>query len=410
MNAIPSETERLVLEDITPILAGLRSDPRFAANREYASHEKILFASDKASGLRAFIAVHNTNRGPALGGCRYYNAYADDNAAITDVLRLSRGMTYKNAVAGLDLGGGKCVVFGPKGQDRPTPAMMRALGRAVQSLGGAYVTAEDMNTSEADMEAVLEETPYVSGVPFARFAGTLLPAGFDMSSLPGANPSPYTAYGTYAGIRAAVHHKMQQDSLQGVTVAVKGAAGAVASELCRLLHADGARLIVSDWDGNAPAQARLTLLADLYGARITTSARIMEEAADVYAPCARGGDLDDLAIPLLKAGIVAGCANNVLAEPRHAEALKARGILYAPDYVINAGGVICAGTQYLWRANPGRHPLPTHKEVLGRAGDIYGTLLEIFRRADSENRNTAAIADRLAEERFAIRSVLTEAA
>jgi leucine dehydrogenase len=398
-------SDTLKIEDITDILAGKKSDSRFAANREYDRHEKIIFAEDASIGFRCFIAVHNTHRGPALGGCRYRPDYRDDADAITDVLRLSKGMTYKNATAGLDLGGGKCVMVGPASQAKPTEAMMRALGRTVDSLNGMYVTAEDMNTSEENMEAVFEETNYVCGIPFARFAASLLPAGFDTKTLPQANPSPYTAWGTYMGIKAAIQHRKGSDSLKGVTVAVKGAAGAVASDLCRMLHADGAKLIVSDWDGNAPAQARLQKLADLYDARITTSASIMTEEADVYAPCARGADLDDASIATLKATIIAGCANNVLAEPRHSEMLRAKGVLYAPDYVINAGGVICAGTQYLWRVHSDRYPIPTDKEIRSQVAQIKDVLLEIFARAERDGKDTASVADRIAEERFAVQKV-----
>lgn len=394
-------TTSLKIEDITAILAGKKADPRFAASPHYQDHEQVVYAEDETIGFRAFIAIHNTHRGPALGGCRYRTDYADGNEAITDVLRLSRGMTYKNAMANLDLGGGKGVVLGPKGQDKPTEAMMRALGKVVHSLGGRYVTAEDMNTGERDMEFVFEETPYVSGIPFSVFAGEMLPEGFDQSTLPGANPSPYTAYGTYIGIKACVKHRVGNDSLKGVTIAVKGAAGAVGADLCRMLHKDGAILTMSDWDGNENAQDRLKKLAAECGnAKIVTSADIMKEDVDVYAPCARGADLDDGTIATLKAKIIAGCANNVLEQARHANMLRDKGVLYAPDYVINAGGVICAGTQYLWRMNPDRYPIPTHNEVLERVGGIYNVLLSVFERADREGRDTASVADRVSEERF----------
>lgn len=398
---IESQETSLKIEDITQFLAGKRQDQRFAASPHYQGHEKIVYAEDLSIGFKAFIAVHNTRRGPALGGCRYRNDYADNAEAIADVLRLSRGMTYKNAMANLDLGGGKGVIVGPAGQDKPTPDMMRALGRVVQSLGGMYVTAEDMNTSERDMEYVFEETEYVSGVPFSIFADRLLPPGFDGSLLPGANPSPYTAHGTYAGIKACVRHRTGSDVLKGLKIAVKGAAGAVGADLCRMLYRDGAVLILSDWDGNRKAQEKLEQLAiDCGHAKIVQSSVIMQEEADVYAPCARGADIDDQSIAHLKAKIIAGCANNVLAQPHHAVMLRNRGILYAPDYVINAGGVICAGTQYLWRAHPDRYPIPTHREVLSRVGGIYDVLLNVFERADQEDCDTASIADRISEERF----------
>lgn len=399
-----SRTKRLgslMVEDITDILAGDVQDPRFQANHEFDGHECVIYAEDASIDFRAVIAVHNTRRGQALGGCRYRNDYASMDDAITDVLRLSRGMTYKNSTAQLDLGGGKSVIVGPAGQDKPTAGMMRALGQAIETLSGRYVTAEDMNTSESDMMLVWEETRNVCGIPLARLAGDLLPQGFDTAMLPGANPSPYTAYGTLVGIKAAVKHKFGRDDLKDIRVAVKGAAGAVGADLCRLLDEEGARLIVSDWDGNDRAQARLAEIAARHDAEVTTSDRIMTVDADVYAPCAKGADLNDETIAQLKAVIVAGCANNVLAAPRHAEMLRERGILYTPDYVINAGGVICAGTQHLWFSQPDRYPVPTHAEILRQIDKIYPVLMEIFERADRENADTAKIADRISEEGFA---------
>lgn len=408
-------------EDITSILAGGQKDPRFAANGEYDGHEQVIFAEDPDIGFKAFIAVHNTARGPALGGCRYNLSYVSDDDAITDVLRLSKGMTYKNSLAGLDLGGGKSVIVGVPGHAKPTADMMKALGRAVESLKGAYVTAEDMNTGEAEMMAAWSETKYVTGIPLANVAAAQFPAGFDPATLPDANPSPYTAQGTYWGIRAAVKHKLGRDDLKGVTVAVKGAAGAVGSTLCGLLHENGAALVVADMDLNEHtpeklkdvarrAQEKLAALAGKYGAKVVSADDIMTVQADVYAPCARGGDINDGTIATLKAGIVAGCANNVLEQPRHAQALHEHGILYAPDYAINAGGVICAGMQHLWHAHPDQYPVPTHKGILERVEHIYDVLLEIFDRARREGRNTAAVADALSEEGFLGKKLLSAAA
>jgi leucine dehydrogenase len=400
----------LKIEDITEILSGKKQDPRFAANKEFDRHETIVFAHDPDIRFKAFIAVHNTARGPGLGGCRYSLSYASDDEAITDVLRLSKGMTYKNSLAQLDLGGGKSVIVGQPGCNKPTHEMMMALGRAVESLGGKYVTAEDMNTGEEDMMAVWSQTKHVTGIPLEKIAS--FPSGFDPKNLSGANPSPYTAHGTFWGIKAAVRHKMGRDDLKGVTVALKGAAGAVAAPLCRALHKEGAILVMSDFDLNerTPAhlrdvakrsQERLAALAKECGnAKVVSSDEIMTVETDVFAPCARGADINDSSLPGLKAKIVAGCANNVLAEPRHAEALRARGILYAPDYAINAGGVICAGMQYLWHVNPKKYPLPTHATVQERAQHIHDVLLEIFRRADAEGKNTAIVADTVAEEGF----------
>lgn len=400
----------LTVEDITAILAGQKSDARFSANKEFQGHECIVYAYDPSIDFQAIIAVHNTNRGQALGGCRYYTCYNDLDDAATDVLRLSRGMTYKNSTANLDLGGGKSVLIGPKDKARPTEAMMKALGQTVESLQGRYVTAEDMNTSEEDMMTVFSQTRHVCGIPLAKLATDKFPAGFDTKTLPGANPSPYTAYGTLMGIMAAVKHKMGREDLKDVRVAVKGAGGAVGSDLCRLLSERGAKLVVSDWDGNADAQARLAALAEKYGATVTTSAEIMGADVDVYAPCAKGADINDDTIPQLKAKIVAGCANNVLAEPRHADMLRQKGILYAPDYVINAGGVICAGTQHLWFSQPENYPVPTHDGVLKHIDTIYDVLGSIFALAEEEGRDTASIADKVSENGFSVRKFFPLAA
>ena len=411
----------LTIENITDILAGKKKDARFRANAEYDAHEQVIFAEDPEIKFKAFIAVHNTVRGQALGGCRYSLSYAGDDEAITDVLRLSKGMTYKNSLAGLDLGGGKAVIVGAEGFAKPTEAMMRALGKAVESLKGKYVTAEDMNTGEHDMLAVWQETKHVSGIPLATVAAQQFPAGFDAATLPDANPSPYTAIGTFWGIKAAVKHKTGRSDLNGISVAVKGAAGAVASELCRLLHQDGAHLIVADMDLNdrtpeklrvvaAKAQEKLAALSAKYGAEIVSSDEIMSVDALVYAPCARGGDVNDASIGTLAAKIIAGCANNVLEAPRHAQMLHDRGVLYAPDYAINAGGVICAGVQHLWHASPGKYPVPSDAAVIDRAKHIYDVLLEIFSRAEKENRNTALVADAMAEEGFQGKKTLSAAA
>lgn len=390
----------LRIRDITNIVAGGQKDPRFSANREYDGHEQVVCLEDEEAGFLAFIGVHSTNLGEALGGCRYRTDYRSADEAITDVLRLSRGMTYKNAMAGLALGGGKAVIMGPPGQPKPGPDFMDLLARGVESLKGRYVTAEDMNTSEEDMMRIWQTVPHVCGIPLAKVAADRFLKGFDLSTLPGANPSPYTAHGTLAGIRAAVRHRLGRETLEGVTVAVKGAGGAVGSVLCGLLHREGARLIISDWDGNPAAQARLADIAGRYGAKISASAEIMAEEADVFAPCAKGADINDETIALLKAKIVAGCANNVLAEPRHADALHERGILYAPDYVINAGGVICAGMQHLWLAHPGAYAVPTHDEIMRRTREIGDTLARLFRLAESRDRNTADVADSMAREAF----------
>ncbi len=390
----------LTIQDITAALAGEGQHTQFKNNIEYDEHEKIICAVDPEIGFKAFIAIHNTSRGPALGGCRYRTDYKSDQDALTDVLRLSKGMTYKNAMADLDLGGGKAVIVGTPEHEKPTPDMMQALGRAVDSLDGLYVTAEDMNTSESDMEIVWKETKHVSGIALKKIAAEKFPEDFDTSTLPSANPSPYTAYGTLMGIKAAVHHKMGRDTLKGVKVAIKGACGSVGSELCRLLHQEGADLIISDWDRNEKMQARLAEIATQYNAKMVLSADIMKEESDVYAPCAKGAGINDQTVHELNTKIVAGCANNVLAETRHADVLRQRDILYAPDYVINAGGVICVAIQYLWLTHPEQYPIPTHEIAVEKAEKIYDVLIGIFQRADRKDRDTASIADQIACEKF----------
>lgn len=396
----------LTIRDITDVAAGKTSDTQFKASPFYDAHEQVVYAEDPDINFRSIISIHNTNRGEALGGCRYSPYYKSHDDALKDVLRLSRGMTYKNALARLELGGGKSVIIGPEGQAKPTPEMMEALGKVVESLGGRYVTAEDMNVSEKDMMTVWGVTRHVCGIPLGKVAQDRLPAGFDIAKLPGANPSPYTAYGTFMGIKACVGHKKGQDDLNGIRVAVKGAAGAVGSVLCDFLHDAGAELVVSDHDGNKRAQARLVDIAAEYGARIVTSAEIMGEDVDVYAPCARGADINDQTIDMIKADIVAGCANNVLAEERHAEELRKRGILYAQDYVINAGGVICAGVQHLWLAHSDRYPVPEHDVVMKRIEGIYDGISEIIVQAEKENRNTTSVAAEIARREFQKKSLM----
>ncbi|RDD62822.1 Leu/Phe/Val dehydrogenase [Ferruginivarius sediminum] len=336
-------------------------------NPAFDAHEEVVFSCDADSGLKAIIAIHNTSRGPALGGCRMWN-YADESAALADVLRLSRGMTYKSALAGLPYGGGKSVIIGDPARDK-SPALFRAMGRAVQVLGGSYTVAEDVGISVEDVEEMGRETRHVAGV----------------SSGGAGDPSPATAYGVYMGIRAAVAHKLGRDDLRGVTVAVQGA-GHVGAHLCRYLAHDGADVLIADIDND-----RAKRVAHDVDARLVDVDDIVAAQADVFAPCALGGIIDDRNLARLRAGIVAGSANNQLAEPRHGQALKDRGILYAPDYVINAGGIINIS-----------HEGPDYdkSKAFGHVGRIHDTLLEIFRRADRAGVSTAEAADRLAEERF----------
>lgn len=389
----------LEIEDITDSLANRRSDMRFRPHADYDGHERVIYAEDKDIGFRAFIAVHNTARGPALGGCRYWSRYASDEEAISDVLRLSRGMTYKNSVAGLPIGGGKSVIIGKPGTRQPSAEVMQALGKAVNSLGGMYVTAEDVGTSVQHILIARGCTPYVAGVPLMALCEENIPAGLTTADIPNADPSPYTAYGTYVAIKSAVRHRMNVDSLKGLAITVKGY-GHVAQVLCRYLADEGAKLTVSD----ITEQARRQIVEDLGADALLAEGReIMSVKADVYVPCALGGDIHDGTIPhLVLAGVkvVAGCANNQLKSPHHADELRRAGILYAPDYVANAGGVIAAGTQYVWMVKPQSVAFPTHQVTMDRVAGIGQTLDAIFARADAEGKNTAVVADQMGREGF----------
>ncbi len=288
--------------------------------------------------------------------------YQSDDEALTDVLRLSRGMTYKNALAGLTMGGGKSVIIAdPKRSDRE--ALFRAFGRFINSLGGRYYSAEDVGTTTADIMIAHEETPYMAGLEGKS-----------------GDPSPFTALGTYLGIKAAVKHKLDLDSLKGLKIAVQGV-GHVGYYLCKHLHEEGAQLIVTDIH-----QASLDKVATEFSATVVAPQDIYAQDVDVYAPCALGATLNDVTLPRLKAKIVAGCANNQLAEVRHGEQLKEMGILYAPDYVINAGGIINVSFEKDYDAEKSE----------AKVREIYHTLLKIFAKADAENRTTGDVADEMA--------------
>jgi len=343
--------------------------------RDFADHEQVVFCSDDASGLKAIIAVHNSNLGPALGGCRMWH-YASEDDAVRDVLRLSRGMTYKSALAGLQLGGGKSVIIGNPRTDK-TPALLDAFARALNQLNGRYVAAEDSGTNVADMKYLAERTPHVAGI--------IDKPSHEAEGMRSGDPSPATAYGTFFGIRAAVKRKLGRDSLDGLRVAIQGV-GNVGFDLARQLTDAGAQLWVADIHEENLVRAREEL-----GARALAPEAIYAADVDVFAPCAMGAILNDETIPQLRASIVAGAANNQLAEVRHGSELMRRGILYAPDYVINAGGIIDI---YHERIGFDRPALLRHLE------GIHDTLLEIFERADKEARPTGEVADALAEERF----------
>jgi leucine dehydrogenase len=332
-------------------------------------YEQIVFCQDQASGLKAIIAIHDTTLGPALGGLRMWN-YASEEEALTDVLRLAKGMTYKNAAAGLNLGGGKAVIIGNAKTDK-SEALFRAFGRYVQSLSGRYITAEDVNTTVADMDFIHMETDYVTGVSPA----------FGSSG----NPSPVTAYGVYRGMKAAAKWKFGSDSLAGKTVAVQGV-GNVAYNLCRHLHEEGAHLVVTDINEEALKRAETD-----FGATVVKPDEIYAVDCDIFAPCALGAVINDKTIPMLKAQIVAGAANNQLAEDRHGDVLEERGILYAPDFVINAGGVINVADE-LEGYN--------RERAMKKVELIYDNMQRVFEIAERDGVPTHVAAEKMAEERI----------
>ncbi|MBI2384362.1 MAG: Glu/Leu/Phe/Val dehydrogenase [Gammaproteobacteria bacterium] len=333
----------------------------------YADHESVTFVRDPAAGLRAIVAIHSTALGPAMGGCRMY-AYPSDDAALADALRLSRGMSYKNAMAGLPIGGGKAVILGDPRSDK-SEALLAAFGRAVDRLGGRYVTAEDVGITVADMSAVARHTRYVTGLPGAHAAG--------------GDPSPKTARGVLHGIRAAARCALGRGDLAGLTVAVQGL-GAVGYKLCRELHEQGARLVVADVNPLQVQRAR-----DEFGATAVAADEILFQEVDVLAPCALGGGLSEHSIPRLRARVVAGGANNQLLTEADGPRLARRGILYAPDYVINAGGIIAVCAEYLGDLN--------EAQVWAKVTAIEDRLTEIFRRAAASGEATSRIADAEAE-------------
>jgi leucine dehydrogenase len=329
-------------------------------------HEQLVLCQDSATGYRGVIAVHSTVLGPALGGTRFWS-YATDEDAIVDALRLARGMTYKNAVAGLNLGGGKSVIIGDnKTADREM--LFRAHGRFVESLGGRYITAEDVGTSTADMDYVHMETDYVTGL--AGRSG---------------DPSPVTAHGVFRAIQASARERWGSDDLSTRVIALQGC-GHVGYYLAKELHETGAKLVVTDIDPE-----RVKRVVNEFGARGVGSDEIYTVQADIFAPCALGAIINDKTIPALKVEIVAGAANNQLLEERHGDELDRRGIMYTPDYVANAGGVINVYSELAgW----------TSARSFRKADEIYETVLKVFEIARSEKIPTYLAADRLAEQRI----------
>ncbi|ASB88523.1 branched-chain amino acid dehydrogenase [Bacillus sonorensis] len=336
---------------------------------EQYDYEQLVFCQDKESGLKAIIAIHDTTLGPALGGTRMWT-YENEEAAIEDALRLARGMTYKNAAAGLNLGGGKTVIIGDPRKDK-NEEMFRAFGRYIQGLNGRYITAEDVGTTVEDMDIIHDETDYVTGISPA----------FGSSG----NPSPVTAYGVYKGMKAAAKEAFGTDSLEGKTIAVQGV-GNVAYNLCRHLHEEGANLIVTDINKEAVERA----VAD-FGARAVDPDDIYSQDCDIYAPCALGATINDDTIPQLKAKVIAGAANNQLKETRHGDQIHNMGIVYAPDYVINAGGVINVADE-LYGYNSER--------ALKKVEGIYGNIERVLDISKRDGIPTYLAADRLAEERI----------
>ncbi len=335
---------------------------------DFDDHEGVHLFTDAASGLRAVIAVHSTKLGPAGGGCRFWH-YADSNEAITDALRLSRGMSFKNAMAGLPMGGGKGVVLADANRTK-TPEMLKAFGRAIDSLGGRYVTAEDVGMSDSDMVTISSETKFVTGLPVA-------------SGRAGGNPGPSTALGVYLGVKAAAKRGLGADSMKGVHVAIQGV-GSVGGGLAELLAKDGAKLTLADVDAD-----RAAALAKALGADVVPTEEILSIAADIVSPNALGAILTEQSIASIQAKVIAGGANNQLATREDGWRLHARGITYAPDYVINAGGIINVCLEYMGQGD--------RAEVEARIRKIPDRLNEVWDESDRTGEPSSAVADMIAK-------------
>lgn len=339
------------------------------SNPDFDDHEAVHAFFDAGSGLKGFIALHSTALGPGFGGCRMW-PYDTEAEALSDALRLSRGMSYKNALAGLAYGGGKAVIIADSKTDK-TPELFEAYGRVVESLGGRYLTAEDVGICVEDMQIVARRTAHVSGIGQAgKFAG--------------GDPSPLTAYGVYLGLCAAVRHKLGTETVEGLRVAVQGV-GNVGYNLCKHLHENGARLVVAD-----VYEPNVKRAVDEFGAEAVSPDVILFERADVLAPCALGGVINPETISDLQAGVVAGAANNQLATDEDGKALQARGILYAPDYVVNSAGIMAVAAEHEGGIS--------EADLMARVERIYDRTLQIFERADKENAPTSEIADEMARE------------
>ncbi|HEY8434343.1 MAG TPA: Glu/Leu/Phe/Val dehydrogenase dimerization domain-containing protein [Sphingomicrobium sp.] len=335
---------------------------------DFDDHEAVHFITNDECGLRAIIAVHSTHLGPAAGGCRFWH-YAKDEEALVDALRLSRGMSYKNAMAGLPLGGGKSVILADAERTK-TADMLHAFGKAVNELGGNYVTAEDVGVSVSDMIEVRRTTQFVAGLPNS---------GGDV----GGDPGPHTSLGVFLGLKAAVKRGLGKDSLQNLHIALQGA-GSVATGVALHAAAEGAKLSIADVD-----EARARKLAGAAGGTVVSPAEILALEADVLSPCALGAILNEQSIAELKVPVVAGGANNQLATPEDGDRLHARGILYAPDYVINAGGIINVCTEYLGDGDASL--------VRERIEGIPVRLEQIWAESKQSGRDPAAVADAMAQ-------------
>lgn len=336
---------------------------------EKYGYEQLVFCHDKTSGLKAIIAIHDTTLGPALGGTRMWN-YDNEEDAILDVLRLSRGMSYKAAAAGLNLGGGKAVIIGDAKKDK-SEELWRAFGRFVQSLNGRYITAEDVGTSVQDMDYVNLETNHVTGVSKAKGSS--------------GDPSPKTALGTFRGMQACAKEVWGSDDLKGKVVSVQGV-GHVGYYLCQYLHEVGAKLVICDID-----QEAINKVVNEFGAEVVSPDAIYDVQCDVFAPCALGAIINDNTINRLKCKVVAGAANNVLAEDRHGDMLQAKGIIYAPDYVINAGGLMNVADELNGY---------NEERAIEKVKTIYDNIARVIEISKRDNIPTYKAADRMAEERI----------
>lgn len=335
------------------------------------NHEQVVFCNDEHTGLKAIIAIHDTTLGPALGGTRMWQ-YKTEAEALNDVLRLSRGMTYKAAISGLNLGGGKAVIIGDAKKDK-SEAFMRRYGKFIQNLGGKYITAEDVGTSTKDMEYILMETKSVTGIP---------------ESLGGSgDPSPVTAYGVYMGMKACAQETYGSDSLAGKKVAVQGI-GNVGENLVRLLREEGATVFISDIN-----EERLSYVSQRYEAKVVSNTEIYDLDMDIYAPCALGATVNSDTLKRLKCAIISGAANNQLADENvHGKLLMEKGMLYAPDFLINAGGLINVYSE-LQGYNK--------KRAMQKTEHIYEVTREIIKKSKAENIPTYIAANRMAEKRIA---------